>query len=445
MMFRDPLPCTALIAPSLGPTIGAQREGLHSLFRRVGEKNQLSVNDLLSAIAIPRQGISLEKLEKVTSYTHLINRGAGIADKFIARIEALTTVRSSRAGTLSEVNELRGVGLLTMSRYRKWCTQCIEEDLGSKTGPYERLLWSVDYVKACPVHQVQLQDICPACGADKITILTGRDISGRCPKCVAWLGGKSVLLDENRDEYSRYLLWTAKSFSDLFDSPLPSGADLQPGIIKLLTHLSERYFNKVHARLAEAIERNKSVLGTWLAGDASPSWQALCEISFTFHIPLPDLLCGHTDKINAPTFRRLPLMINPRLTQPRRSPTRRNLDEVRCFLVKVEEGGLPHLNTMTAVATQFGVDAKELSRLLPEDAARLSMVLKARRAAMREKLRAQRRELILQEIPLAISRLAIAGTYPVRSALLKELGFKDITLSRPEMLLAMELIRNTIK
>lgn len=435
---------TPLLAPPDSPRHGSTREGLHSLLRRLCEYNQLTVNDVLAGLILPSLGACSKQLTRMSVAVHLINRGCEISQKFAERIQALTTIKSLSVLTLSDLVSLRGLGTLAISSHRKWCAECLNEDLETELGSYDRLLWSIDDVHACPIHNVQLKSTCQSCGSGPFAILTGRDISGRCPKCLGWLGGESIALDQTRDEYSRYLLWIAKSYADLLDSSLPSHIDIRPGFRKIVIALTERHFCGVVAQFSSAIERNRSVVTTWLLGRASPSWRALCEISYVFQIPLLELLTGQTNAVELSTVQRLPLVALKRLTSPRKLPEKRELNDVIFFLAKVERGELPNVLTMKEVGNRIGIHPRELSRIVPEDAAQLSILLANRRAQIREKKKIYREQVLREEVPAAVSRLLQEGIRPTRRAVDKALAFAGIPVRRHEAPFVRELVQLTL-
>lgn len=285
----------ALLFPPHNPSTGRAREGLHSAIRRLCEHNQLTVNDVLAKLILPPIGENPRRLTKMATAVNLIDRGCDLSTRLILEIQELSAMDNLPSLTLREIVDICGVGVLAVSRYRKWCPECFTEDLNTEIGPYDRLLWSIDDVHACPMHLVKLQSTCPSCGANSLPLLTGRDVSGHCPRCLSWLGGDSISLDRRSDEYSKYLLWVAQSFGDLLDTPLPTNFDVWPGFRRVINALATKHFDGVYARLASALERNRSVVGTWLAGRASPSWRALSEISFVFQLPLLELLQGQID------------------------------------------------------------------------------------------------------------------------------------------------------
>lgn len=345
--------------------------------------------------------------------------------------------------TLNEFIALRGVGAIAIAHDRKWCSECFSSDLETDLGPYDRLLWCIEDVQICPKHNVRLKNICPSCGGGPYRVLTGRDVSGFCPGCFVWLGGKSSVLDEDRDEHTKFLFWAAKSFADILESPLPSKLDVGQGVNTVLYALSGKYFDGNYAPLAKAIERNKSVLCTWLKGNGSPSWRALIEISFVFQVPLAELLQGQLDGIAISTIRRLPLAAVARLTKPRKLPERRDVEKIKAFLLSVEVGLEPNVTSMKGVADRININARYLRRIVPTESSRLSEVLAGRRKLLLIRKQEGREKLLRDEVPKIVSKMVTTGLLPTRRALWQALGEIGISARRDEAPLIKEIVQNT--
>lgn len=423
---------TVLLSPQMGPTVGSQREGLHSVFKRLCEKNQLNVNDVYSNLILPQREVPLARKTKMNADVHLINRGCATTRKLISNIQNLANLPDLSGYTLRVFVELRGIGAIAIAHDRKWCSACYEAALATELGPYDHLLWSLDDVQICPIHKVHLQNICPSCGSGPFRVLTGRDISGFCPECFGWLGGRFIVLAENRDEYTQFLFWISKSYADLLDSPPPSELDVGAGIRLVLRALAEKHFDGAYAPLARAVERNKSVICTWLKDNGSPSWRALLEISFVFQIPLSEFLQGQLDAVSFSTIRPLPLAAVKRLTEPRKLPERRDVDVVKSYLASVENGAIPNLTTLRGVASRININVRELRRIAPIETAQLSKVLAGRRILSMQRKHEGREKLLRDEIPKALTKLLDDGYQPTRRTLHKSLTDKGISIRREE-------------
>ncbi len=82
-----------------------------------------------------------------------------------------------------------------------WCPECYRDN-----PRYDRLLWSLGPVSACPTHGNRLVEACPSCGS-RFPPLHARSRPGFCPKCDAPLFEVLPLQLEPADGYE---LWVAQ-------------------------------------------------------------------------------------------------------------------------------------------------------------------------------------------------------------------------------------------
>jgi len=412
--------------------VGSEREGLHSLFKRTCEKNQLTVNDVFSNLLLPKFGTHPASPTKMNADVHLLNRGGVTSNRLITCIHEFVTLPDLSGFTLRELTELQGIGALSVAHDRKWCNACFAADLTSELGPYDRLLWSIDDVKICPIHSVHLKNICPICGGGPFRILLGRDISGHCPECFSWLGGFPTTLEVNRDEHTQFLFWMAKSFADLLDSPLPSQFDVGRCVIEVLRALANNHYNGKYAPLAKAVERNQSVICTWLKGSSSPSWRSLLEISYVFQLPLSEILLGQFDGISISEIHALPLAAVPRLTHPKKLPESRDAEKIKTFLESTTNGEIPNLTTLQSVADRLNINVRDLRRIAPAESLRLSQVLAKRRKLLQERKRNDRQRMLQDEIPSLVSKMLDEGSVITQRELYLNLTKIGISVRRDE-------------
>jgi hypothetical protein len=67
-----------------------------------------------------------------------------------------------------------------IEKYRKFCPKCIAEN------PYYKLLWQVQEINFCIIHNIRLQPSCSKCGK-RIPIMPSISDIGFCPYCWAEL------------------------------------------------------------------------------------------------------------------------------------------------------------------------------------------------------------------------------------------------------------------
>ena len=121
------------------------------------------------------------------------------AESSVAWLASVTGLSDLRRCTLLAFTDLGGLsadGFLV--QHKRWCTLCWYED----TDPYERKLWNLSVVDACPVHSALLMDRCPACARRQPAV--SRDVRiGVCALCGESLRGDPVDLLEPRVELPR--------------------------------------------------------------------------------------------------------------------------------------------------------------------------------------------------------------------------------------------------
>lgn len=102
-----------------------------------------------------------------------------------ARLEACTLLPF--AGLLSPMRLLR--------RYRVWCPLCLASMASGEMyhgEVYEPLLWRLEVVTVCPLHQTRLLECCHVCQAPRQAIFSHFSRVGCCNLCGAWLGQKEL-------------------------------------------------------------------------------------------------------------------------------------------------------------------------------------------------------------------------------------------------------------
>lgn len=354
-----------LFPPSVLPPLqGRERASLHSLLRLICEANQLLLVDVVSAFSAPLFGESPERSRKLVKSVHLIDGGSVQSRRMIDFLEACTGMRELDALTLKDLS-LPGLNNLATRPFRKWCSHCYQADVQAGLSPYDRLLWSIDLVGYCPVHETKLSSKCLCCMQDRSPTLYGRDISGFCPKCQAWLGRAEAPRVIAHDDQSRHGIWVARSFADLLEFPPPVGVDLSDPLMASIRELAELHHKGVMARLAEQLRRNKSVVATWLAGRSRPNWDALCDLSYVYQQPLHALLTGEIAKISLDQPLLLPASALPRQGTRKRAQIL-DPDKAILLLEAASSGAYRSMASVRDVAKRLGTSDRELLRRVPD-------------------------------------------------------------------------------
>lgn len=118
---------------------------------------------------------------------HRLNGSQKPARDCVSVLEQLTLRNGLSSLTMLPWNEVLSTHRL-LRRTRTWCPACLETWRSARRTVYEPLLWQLQAVNVCPVHQKYLQSCCPTC-KNTMPVLASQTRPGHCSRCQNWLGG----------------------------------------------------------------------------------------------------------------------------------------------------------------------------------------------------------------------------------------------------------------
>lgn len=168
------------------------------------------------------------------------NGYGGDVKLLVEALEEATSLDVLRACTLLPVSEVcAGNGIGAVKRTRAWCPACygIARERGAVI--YDRLYWQIQGITRCPIHGIELKQVCDVCGQIQRN-QSSRNILDRCEHCTADLVG---------DPES----WSIIANQDLYEVPLTSLLSFtsqNPAITFSTRAMSDycRYMVDVHSR-----------------------------------------------------------------------------------------------------------------------------------------------------------------------------------------------------
>lgn len=181
-----------------------------------------------------------------------------------------------------------------MHARRLWCARCLEDDVVLRDAlPYERLLWSIRLVVACPLHETYLSGTCRACGRSLVTEIARDCLPGHCAFCGSFLGTRRRNTPEAARQPSEYELWVARDFGDLLNMSaqqlaLASQENIAAMIgrgIAVACHGRPRDF-------AEDIRFARETVIQWSKGTRTLSLSVISSLSWIYGVPMRAWLCG---------------------------------------------------------------------------------------------------------------------------------------------------------
>ena len=277
------------------PPIGlgtTQVECLTSYMSRLADAHNLSVGsmfnwDLMSTAAaqFPQRLVlysgGVRKNYGISDGSYDLNGLASRTEEWVKVLEQLTAIQSLHELTMSPFRHLLG-DLRLLRRRRAWCSQCYESD--RKTGTlYDRLIWCLQIVSRCPIHDTPLEEECPSCGK-LMSHLAAEVLPGYSACCGAWLGSLEKLRDRHRDggEFEAYV---AATVAELIKESkiVPNSGEVQysrrvfaANLMACIEHLS----GGVVLAFSEAVNVSSHMLRSWLERGTRPSLEGFLRLTF---------------------------------------------------------------------------------------------------------------------------------------------------------------------
>lgn len=233
------------------PPVGigtAEVESLSGYISRLAQEHYLSPVVLLKNSVADLSELPRSLLQNSISavFAGSLN-GFGSNTKAIVRILEKATFRSDihRTSLLPFKDKLSNHKLL--KKQLAWCPVCYVEQKEERETVYDKLLWSIEKVRACDIHRIPLEQTCPHC-CKNLKVLSSKSRPGYCSKCLGWLGSNAVRLDAlkrfDSDEEKKIEIWRAARIGEFLTGNSPFFMpENQPVFMRNLNVLIRRYDN----------------------------------------------------------------------------------------------------------------------------------------------------------------------------------------------------------
>jgi hypothetical protein len=217
---------------------------------------------------LPLLGFNTPQVESMSSYVNRLAAAHGVSHCQLIAAAANTTKDGQLNGhsdfaktVVDGISKHTGKGGLTQGTLlrfrgnlagnyiesiktdRRWCPRCVARNLNEGTEGYDPLMWSLDAVQHCPIHDTLLVDRCPRCNAFQ------RQLSSkprtRCQRCDTPLGGKASSVFPT--QFQRHCV---RSFTEVL--PVGHLPTFQPDAVSIFLHACIAVNSW---RFAEAVQR----------------------------------------------------------------------------------------------------------------------------------------------------------------------------------------------
>jgi len=332
----------------------SQCERLTSYLCRLSEAHCVTRRNLIDYGIVPLLSKSpnedYEKKRGIGFYkwTQIDGRGT-IASGFVNAVEQVTLREDIRFTTLIG---LQGVlpdkGLLRSNR--AWCPLCLEDERYRCEPVTEALLWALNLVKLCPVHDVPLEEYCPQC--KKSSSVCNQKRNGFCPYCNAWLGA-STSRTMKFDDIDYYI---SQELGELI-SAMPNSRLMinRESLYRSIKAIAEKLTQGKVKTLARLLQVPPITLRGWYKGEHIPELAYTLEICRKCHLSINDFFAGNVHDITIEN--------HCRYIKPRNQRCKINWCKIGRM---IQTGVTSNRGSVKEVASILGVDRRALIRKFPE-------------------------------------------------------------------------------
>jgi hypothetical protein len=224
--------------------------------------------------------------------------GAGIsASNLVSAFETLTMRRDLSWTTMITWANVLSERLLIRTK-KAWCPACYETWRQRDEIVYEPLLWALEPVTVCPIHNIPLTSSCSNCTAQFYYSIR-RDQPGFCARCKVWLGNlpetsrPDGFLESTED--SKWQLWKARSAGELLASAPNLQTPVRSHVVKSLRYCIDKYgWGRTNCFISR-FKMSEALLRSWLLDKAIPALEAILQLTYKMDVSLLSFLCGNLD------------------------------------------------------------------------------------------------------------------------------------------------------
>lgn len=262
-------------------------ESLSSYIARIAAIHNVSTATLLKEILEPvltTNHIKQELLKGNNKSTLLyINENNSITFDYVKALELLTGREDLRNLTM-----LNWQGILCrniMGDNRKWCPACFNQMLADSKTIYEPLIWYLNAIEKCDIHQISLRDKCKKC-KKKLPFIHSQLIVGYCQYCGGWLGEEVNDLEASLNDMEKFVVLNYKQLIE--NTPRLKWFPSKRFISLFFRRLISEYGFSSYRSLANFFEINTPTMNNYIYG---------------LTIPNPDFLIKIASKLNSTIYK----------------------------------------------------------------------------------------------------------------------------------------------
>jgi len=351
-------------------------------------------------------------------------RDIGRAD-YAANLSNLTELACQWAQTLNELTLRTNLQLCTllplrdlisplklMSGKRRFCPACHREDKKLGRDRYDRLLWFIDSVVACPLHGTRL-----------VELTEQKRKPGSNNESDAMSAEVDATMADSDSPASAYEIESAQLVAELLDDAVFfSGRRYEPSAQSaFLIHAIDTLFAGKSAHFAAHLRVGKSQMHGWAEGAVRMSLPRLALTAYCCGCAIADILLGNRVMLS---LRPAPHCQDRRLIQMGGTGAKRPKGELQSELAEMMRGA--GVKSAADVAKAIGISMKFFRNEFPQEHAAAVQQGRDLTTTLRDEARASYDQLYLAE-HIALQE---AGIYPARRRVVESMRGKAKTLGR---------------
>jgi len=388
-------------ASPYGLSSGATRESLGGFYSRLCNAHDIGrwtmTHRVLGPIAQKLLQVDTLRMARDVGRANYVARLSGITEvteQWVEVLEYATLYSFLQVCTLLPIKGLVP-NLKLLANNSRFCPDCYAEDVRKGRQQYERLIWLLAPVYACPVHGVRLEEQ-PSGNRGTRSKSTDTGFAPASPQRMT-RGQAANGFDVDIARLIADLLDDAIVLSDIGHSESAQS--------EFLRHASNTLFDGKSAHFAAYLGIGKSLMHEWMHGGATMSLHRLALIAYCCGCAITDIVSGNKVVLSL----KAPPSIERGGLLNRRSAAGRKTDaEMREELKRALRTGAATDGTRMAEA--LGTSPKYLRANFPEEYALIVTSGAERRRAETMK----RTSYVVEEFCRAHDALVRAGRYPAR-------------------------------
>ena len=226
------------------------------------------------------------------------------ASSLVQALEHLTCVQGLHLLTWLPWEAVLSSQLL-LRRRRAWCPHCLSERRSKGQTIYEPLLWTLQVIKNCPIHDCALAEVCPCCHRS-LSVLSSNVRAGHCTQCQQWLGYSGE--DQWSSEYLRESSqlqeqrWIVENIGKLVARASGVSNSLSPKWIdESLEDMISRLIKGNDPAFAELTGVRHKIVSFWQGGRNIPRLEFILKLCYRLNFSAADFLTAMLGRQNCGT------------------------------------------------------------------------------------------------------------------------------------------------